>query len=257
LGAFICLFNHLSKLFKQEDFNEIKPSFLLRGAGFSPDFREKMKAATNTEEVLDVLDDHYVYCNWLNIRYLKIIVKNAGMSKADQLIDTFERYFYSKKVSEVKEYIDCKVFDPRYTHNIRLKINTFDDKLTVKELTRYCQELENMGLPEGSVTPINSGQPGCFLLTCAIPLHCCLYAYEMIKLNSFKLRKFHIQYIDIGSYPKIFPFPFSITEKSLQKIASKGWFIQNKRMYLCTKGMQSTPCKELSATISMQSRMKI
>ena len=52
-----------------------------------------MKAATNTEEVLDVLDDFHIYCNWLNIRYLKMIVRNAGMSKAEQLIDSFEKIY--------------------------------------------------------------------------------------------------------------------------------------------------------------------
>jgi len=223
LGAFTCLFSYLSGLFKQEDFNKIKTSCLLRGAGFSPDFREKMKAATNTEEVLDVLDDYYAYCNWLNVRYIKIIVKNARISKAEQLIDSFEEHFYSKKVSEVKEYINCKSFDPEHVHVIKLKINTYDDKLTVKELIKYCHELENMGLPEGSVTPTDSGQPGCLLLACNIPLHCCLLAYEKIRLNCFRLRSLHIQYINFVSYPKIFSFPIDVTEDSVLKITSEGY----------------------------------
>jgi len=222
LGAFTYLFSNLSELFQQEDFIKIRRTCLLRGAGFSPDFREKIKAATNTEEVLDVLDDFYAYCNWLNIRYLKIIVKNAGMFKAELLIDSFEKHFYSKKVSDVKEYIDCKSFDPKYVHIIKSKININGNNLTVAELTNYCRQLENMGLPEGSITPADPGQSGCLLLTCAIPLHCCLHAYEVIKLNCFRLRKLHIQSVSFESYPKVSSFPFSVTEKCLPKITSTG-----------------------------------
>ena len=224
LGAFTYLFSNLSELFQHEDFTKIKRTCLLRGAGFAPDFREKMKAATNTEEVLDVLDDYYTYCNWLNIRYLQIIVKNAKISKAEQLIDCFKKHFYTKKVSEVKQYIDYKSFDSRYVQIIRLKINKSADRLTVENLTDYCRELEYMGLPEGSVTPTDSGQPGCLLLACAIPLHCCLHAYKMISLSSFRLRRLHIQYISFESYPKIFSFPCHIKEESLLKI-TKGQFV--------------------------------
>jgi len=215
------LFENLGKLFQQEDFTKIKRSCLLRGVGFSPDFREKMKVATNTEEVLDVLDDFHIYCNWLNIRYLKMIVRNAGMSKAEELIENFEKHFYSKKVSEVKEYIDCKSFDPKYVHTIKLKINTNNDNLTVEKLTKYCRELENMGLPEGSVTPIDSGQKGCVLLACTIPLHLCFRVYQMVKLNSFKLRNAHIRFIDIQSYDKVLAFPLHLTKESLPVITQK------------------------------------
>ena len=238
LGAFTYLFTSLSELFEQEDFTKIKRTCLLRGAGFSPDFREKMKAATNTEDVLDVLDDFYIYCNWLNIRYLKIIVKNAGMSKADKLIDSFEKHFYAKKVSDVKQYINCKSFDPKYVQIIKLKINTHKDNLTVEELTKYCRELENMGLPEGSIIPIDPGQTGCLLLACAIPLHCCLHAYEMIKLNSIRFRKLHIQYIHVESYPKVYSFPFCVTEESVIKIASKGLCIHTYVIIIFIKNSQ-------------------
>ena len=231
LGAFSCLFDNLGKLFQQEDFSKIKRTCLLRGVGFSPDYREKMKAATNTEEVLDVLDDFHIYCNWLNIRYLKMIAINAGMSNAEHLIDIFVKHFYSKKVSDVKRYIDCKKFDPEYVHIIKLKINTNGDNLTVEKLTDYCLELENMGIPEGSVTPTDPGRSGCLLLACAIPLHCCLHAYEMIKLNSFRLRKLHIRYIHLQSYPKVYTFPFCVTEESLIKITRKGLCIHI--IYIC------------------------
>ena len=227
LGAFTYLLGALSVMFKQVDFNKIKQSCVLRGIGFSPAFRDKMKATTNTEEVLDVLDDFYIYCNWLNVRYLKIIVKNADMSEAEKLISSFEKHFYSKKVSEVKDNIHCgKSFVHEHVHNITLKINTRGHELTVEELIKYCRGLESMGLPEGSVTPTDSGQPGCLLLACAIPLHSCLHAYEKIQLNTLRFRKLHIQYINIESYPKIFSYPFNkITKEFLVKKVNKGWFI--------------------------------
>ena len=212
VGAFAYLLNQLAKLFQEEDFDELQKTCLLRGAVFSSDFKKDIQAANNSDAILDVLDNFKIYCNWLNTRYLKIIVINAGMPKAEKLIMSFEEHFYGKKVSDVKKYFKSIYFDPNHVQIVTLKINANDEHLTVRNLTEYCQELENdMRLPEGSISPADSGKRGCLLLACAMPLHCCLYAYEMMRLNSFKLRKLHIQFLQIGSYPKIFSSSFCDT----------------------------------------------
>ena len=119
-------------------------------------------------------------------------------------------------VSDVVEYINSDYFDPNHVQYVTIKIAKNCDTLTVKHLTEFCRKLENnMKLPEGSFSPADSGKSGCLLLACVMPVHCCLYAYEMLKLNSFFFRKWHIQFIQIESFPKIFSLPLADIAKEL------------------------------------------
>ena len=89
--------------------------------------------------------------------------------------------------------------------------------LTVADIIKYCETLEgNMGVYAGSVTATEC-QPGCLQITCVIPIHCALHAYETAKTNFLKFRQSHIQYIEIESFPKVFAFKFSIKEIDLDK----------------------------------------
>ena len=225
LGAFTYLFQQLSVLFQQENFLKLQKTCSLTGAGCSREFKKEIQAAKSSDDILNVLDDFKIYCNWLNTEYLKMIVINAGMPNAEKLIVSFEKRFYSKQVSDVKKYIRSTYFDPHTVEFVTMKINENGENLTVQKLTDYCRELEtNMGLATGSITPVGPGKSGCLLLVCAMPLHCSLHAYEMAKLNSFKFRKSHIQFVHIESCQKIFSFPYFVTMENLPVI-SKGKFL--------------------------------
>ena len=53
---------------------------------------------------------------------------------------------------------------------------------------------------------IVDAEPGCLKLTFVIPLQYTMDAYNTAMKNFLKLRKFHIQYLEIESFPKVFAF---------------------------------------------------
>ena len=103
---------------------------------------------------------------------------------------------------------------------VNAKIVRSFTNLTVADIIKYCEKLEsNMGVYAGSVTATEC-QPGCLQITCVIPLHCALHAYETAKTNFLKFRQSHIQYIEIESFPKVFALNFSIKESNLDTLTS-------------------------------------
>ena len=74
VGAFLYLFNKLAALFETVEFEEFKKMCALRGHGCPPDFRKQMQAAETLDEIMEILEKP-TYCNWLNTRLLKTIVK--------------------------------------------------------------------------------------------------------------------------------------------------------------------------------------
>ena len=212
--AFARLFYDLGILFGEVNFMKLKNACIQRGTLLPSEFKQQIKAAVELDDVLDALDNP-MYCNWLNIRLLKRIVKTINIPKAKQLIQAYESCVYSRKVSDVIPYFDPRCFNPSHVSLVNAKIVRSFTNLTVADIIKYCETLEyNMGVYAGSVTATEC-QPGCLQITFVIPIHCALLAYEMAKTNFLKFRQFHIQYIEIESFPKVFALNFS--ENDLEK----------------------------------------
>ena len=211
VGAFAYLFNKLRILFNEVNFTQLKNACIQGGTLIPSDFKQQIKAAVELDDLLGVLDNP-MYCNWLNVRLLKRIVKTVDIPEAELLIQAYEKSVYSRKVSDVKIYFHSDYFNPSHVSLVNAKILRSFKSLTVADIIKYCQELEcNMGVYAGSVTATEC-QPGCLLITCVIPIHCALHAYVTAKTNFLRFRLFHIQYIEIESFPKIFALNFSIQE---------------------------------------------
>ena len=201
------------------DFTVLKRACIQRGTLLSSDFKQQIKAANELDDLLDALDNP-MYCNWLNTRLLKRIVKTIDFPAAEHLIQAYESCVYSRKVSDVLEHFDSKCFNPSHVSLVDAKINTKFESLTVDDIIKYCQKLErNIGVCAGSVTAVKC-QPGCLQITCVIPVYCAFHAYEMVKTNFLKFRQFHIQYIEIESFPKVFALRFPIEENNLNILTS-------------------------------------
>ena len=195
---------------------KLKNACIQRGTLLPSEFKQQIKAAVKLDDLLDALDNP-IYCNWLNIRLLKRIVKTINISKAKHLIQAYEECVYSRKVSDVMPYFDPRCFNPSHVSLVNAKIVRSFRNLTVADIIKYCETLEiNMGVYAGSVTATEC-QPGCLQITCVIPLHCALHAYETAKTNFLKFRQFHIQYVEIESLPKVFALNFPIKETNLDK----------------------------------------
>ena len=208
VAAFAYLFNKLRILFDEVNFTQLKNACMQRGTILPSEFKEKVKAAVQLDDLLDVLDNP-MYCNWLNTRLLKRIVITIDIPEAEHLIKVYEDCVYSRKVSDVMKYFNSDYFKQSHVSLVKAKINTWFKNLTVADIIKYCQELENdMGVYTGSVTATEC-QPGCLQITCVIPIHYALHAYEMANTNFLKFRQFHIQYIEIESFPKVFALKLS------------------------------------------------
>ena len=203
---------------------QLKNVCIQRGTILSSDYKQQVKAADELDDLLDVLDNP-MYCNWLNTRLLKRIVKMIDIPEAERIIQAYEKCVYSRKISDVLDYFDSRCFNPSHVSLVDAKINTRFDSLTVADIIEYCQKLErNIGVCAGSVTAVKC-QPGCLQITCVIPTHCGLHAYETAKTNFLKFRQFHIQYIKIESFPKVSSLKFSIEESNLPKLTLAGIFM--------------------------------
>ena len=208
------MFDKLGGLFGEVNFMKLKNACIQRGTLLPSDFKQQIKAAIQLDDLLDALDNP-LYCNWLNIRLLKRIVKAINVPEARHLIQVYEECVYSRKVSDVKPYFCSDYFKQSHVALVKTKINVLFKNLTVADIIKYCQELENdMGVCNGSVTATEC-QPGCLQITCIIPMRCALHAYEMAKTNFLKFRQSHIQYIEIESYPKVFAMKLSTEESDV------------------------------------------
>ena len=90
------MFNKLATLFDKIEFEKFKRICALRGTDCPQDFRKQMQGAETLDDILDILEKPN-YCNWLNIRLLKRIVKITEIPEAQNLVDAYEKCLYSKK----------------------------------------------------------------------------------------------------------------------------------------------------------------
>ena len=212
VGAFVYLFNKLAAFFDEVEFKKFKKICTLRGANCPQEFRAQVQAAETLDDILDTLEKPN-YCNWLNIRLLKRIVKLTEIPEAQSLLDAYEKCLYTRKVSEVRPYIQSIYFDPKHFSKVEAKINKHAEMLIVSDVIKFCQMLESdLKFPEGSVIATDCDS-GCFKITCVIPVQCAFHAYKMAMENVFKFRKFHIQYLKIEPYQKLFAMHYCISKE--------------------------------------------
>ena len=219
-GAFSYLLIQIGALFEKIDFTRLRRFCMLRGFSTPPDFQQKIKSAEELDDILDVFDNT-VYGNWLNVRLLKRIVENIDDQQAEEAIKFYEECVYSRKASDVKQYLSAlKGCDERILSKIETKINENHEDLTVRQIIDWCGGLEViMNIFPGGVSVTNFGNPGCLKITFSIPLYCSLHAYEMVKKRFYKLRQFHIQYLEIDSFTKVFALNCSDNENALRRLS--------------------------------------
>ena len=191
------------------NFTQLKNASIQRGTRLPNEFKQQIKAAVELDDLLDVLDNP-MYCNWLNIRVLKRIVRTIDIPEAEHLIQAYEKCVYSRKVSDVEMYFRSDYFKQSHVSLVNAKMTESSESLIVADIIKYCHRLEsNMGVSAGSVTAIKC-QHGCLLITCVIPIHCALHAYETAKTNFIQFRQFHIQSIEIKPFPKVYSLNISV-----------------------------------------------
>ena len=142
VGAFAYLFYKLRILFGEVNFTQLKSACIQRGTLLPSEFKQQVKAAVELDDLLDALDNP-MYCNWLNIRVLKRIVKTIDIQEAKHLIEIYEKCVYSRKVSDVEMYFHSDYFKQSHVSLVNAKIVKSFESLTVGDIIKFCEKLES------------------------------------------------------------------------------------------------------------------
>ena len=218
IGAFAYVLDKLTELLCSE-FQNLKRKFESICMEVPHEFASKMIAVEDSNDFVKVLNLQ-AYCNWFNIRILKRIVIFAENPIATKLMDAYEEYLYPKRILDVLPCFKSRHFyDPHHFSSVEIYINKNFESLIVKDVIKHCEYLESeMKSPIQSLA-VKDATGNCSIITCATPYYCLQHMYEMVKNLSFKLRKFQIQYIQVGFFPKVFSTHITMSKEHLSDIA--------------------------------------
>ena len=218
IGAFSFLMHELEILFEQRGFQYIKPFCEVKNGEYSPALLSQVQKANSTKEIFVAFNFNHLYCNWLNTRLLTTIATNAKIFEAVKLIQHYEECFYSKPASYIKVHqYKVKYFkSAQICIKVLAKVNHKGNIITVKQIIEYVSILELiMELPEGSLNIESLTEFACIEINCLIPSHCSLHAHKMSEKNHLRFRQFHIRYIQIQHFDKVWAMKQSVLCKPL------------------------------------------
>ena len=211
-GAFLYLLSKLEALWSEADYPRLK-KVCVRDTRLSDDLRKNVKDASDLDETFDLLKVT-PYLTWFEIRILQRMANLAEIAEAKCLIKCYEKYAFSKPCSAVMSYFYKQYIIPDHLTKVIAKLNVNSDRVKVSDLIKYCQRLDSVaGLPIGSTTLVNN-KKGCLEIIGIIPVQYSFHAYNKAKSILVKLRSFHIQYFQVGSFPKIYALSICNTEES-------------------------------------------
>ena len=141
-NAFDQLFIICQRVIKvsSEEFQAIRNSCIARA---SEPLRGLIKHAANTHCLFEILAENNKYCNWMDVRFLKIIAIACGNEHLQSLIENYTDVIYSKRLCEVWNYIPhYSTVRDKYYSEVKAKFSDRDpDSVTVKELIRSKPQL--------------------------------------------------------------------------------------------------------------------
>jgi len=174
-----------------------------RDVRLTNDLKTKLENVTDLNILFNILSNS-PFCTWLDIKILKCMANLAEIPEAKELIKIFEECVHNRKCSEVELYFREQYINPDHLATVIAKLNENAKHLVVADLIKHCNKLETiLRLPAGSTTLINDKE-GCLEICFVIPIYCYLHAYEMAKNKFFMFRSIHVQYLQIGTFDKIY-----------------------------------------------------
>ena len=97
---------------------------------------DKIKLANDTHCLFEILADNTKYCNWMDVRFLKVIANASGNRHLQSLIKKYTDAIYSKSLREVWSYVPhYSSIRNSYYSEVKATFGDKDpDSVTVKEL---------------------------------------------------------------------------------------------------------------------------
>ena len=100
--------------------------------------------ADNVEDFFHILSKNKVHCNWLNISLLKVIAIALENKKLNNLLESYEKAIYSRKLQEVWDDIPQQRVKTKYYDEVNTTFSSKNpDDVTVKELIECNKQLAN------------------------------------------------------------------------------------------------------------------
>ena len=200
-SSFVYMLSKLKELWSNVEFSKLKDACLW-DMRLSDELRNNLILVESLKGIFDLLSKTH-FCTWLEIRILRSLANVADVPEAIQLINTFEKCVYSRKCSEVLKHFKEQYINPDHFSVVSAKLNAGAECLVVADLIEYCHTLESI-LSQHRSSAIVSSKTGCLELCLVIPKYWHLRAYEVAKTHFLKLRPFNIQYLQIGTLPKVY-----------------------------------------------------
>lgn len=101
-------------------------------------FKPYIKKVGTMESLLDLLAESKLHCNWIKTGFLEAI---ASRSKTlDDLLKSYEEVFFSKKLSEIWDYLPLQHIRNRYYERLKaVFIKKDPDNTTLREIKEYSR----------------------------------------------------------------------------------------------------------------------
>ena len=200
--SFVYMLSRLEELWSDIEFSKLQTA-CIRDRRLSNELKINLQSTTNLKELLNLLSNSQ-FCSWLEIRILSCMAVIADIDEAMSMLNIFEECVHSRKWSQVETHFKTACINPDHLTLVVAKLNQNAEDVIVGDLIKHCYKQEStLQLPHGSITPVGSSK-GCLEVYMVIPCYCCLYAYEVVKNYFFKLRPLNIQYLQIGTFSKIY-----------------------------------------------------
>ena len=138
--AFFALFITLQKVVKKcGDFMIIKTACI---ANASEKLSKEIKKTWDINSLFQLFAENKNHCNWLNVRFLEVIVTASGNNQLTRLVDSYKNTVDSKMLREVWDHFP---YHPVRTkcHGYSVLQTTFDgqdpDSVTVEKFKGDCE----------------------------------------------------------------------------------------------------------------------
>ena len=216
-AAFTLLTTRIYKLLRKADFDALRIAVVQQsntpgGVQLPDNLSESIMSAHNLHALLNLLVS-FKYWNWVDLRLLETLVISSEIHAAKAHIEKYKELYFPMKLSEVLDKLprlQQKEYKDAYTAKVASKIQKEPNKVTVGDLSSYCNILETI------IMDINNGtcvlehmDTGCLKIHWLIPAHCRFHAYKSALNNCHRFCEIHLQYLHIEPYPPIYD-PFTI-----------------------------------------------
>ena len=166
--------------------------------------KKRVQEAGDLNALLDTLADS-PYWSWIDLRLLNAIVVASDSRASKDLVTSYKKHVFSKKLSEVIPSIPSKeVGDENYT-KIVSKFGKDLEEITIFDLLERKYELETniMDLKSGTCALAHIAK-GCIEIHWYIPTDYIDHVYRAASLKRQTFRTLHLLFLQIGVYKKIY-----------------------------------------------------